>query len=225
MSASATPVYRKRSASTAKSFRKASMERELADWTEAIGAADSHEAKIKLLAQKQEAQQALHPPRRSPEKAKEAQQALHPPRRSPEKAKKAQQAEPDQIKDPGLRAIYENSEAAEGLREARQAEPVKKAARAGYANGLSLAATVNAICMRPDISSRGKAVAMALASHHPTIRPTIERLQRLTGFAKNTVSKGLSELNSLDLLTWKRGKSRVANQYNCLWLSRLKNGS
>ena len=208
MSASATPVYRKRSASTAKSFRKASMERELADWTEAIGAADSHEAKIKLLAQKQEAQQALHPPRRSPEKAK-----------------KAQQAEPDQIKDPGLRAIYENSEAAEGLREARQAEPVKKAARAGYANGLSLAATVNAICMRPDISSRGKAVAMALASHHPTIRPTIERLQRLTGFAKNTVSKGLSELNSLDLLTWKRGKSRVANQYNCLWLNRLKNSS
>ena len=37
------------------------------DFTEAIKAADSHEAKLTLLAQKQEVEQALLPPRRSPE--------------------------------------------------------------------------------------------------------------------------------------------------------------
>ena len=112
MSANATPVYTTDPTdATAKGYRKAKFERELADWTEKINAADSHEAKISLLAQKQEAQQALHPPRRSPEKAKEA--------------------EPDQIADSGLRAIYERSEAQEGLREARQAESVKKPARTG----------------------------------------------------------------------------------------------
>ena len=55
-------VYRKTSASTAKSFRKASMERELADWTEAIKAAESHDVALKLLSEKQAAQQDLLPP-------------------------------------------------------------------------------------------------------------------------------------------------------------------
>ena len=50
MSASATPVYTTDPTdATAKGYRKAKFERELADWTEKINAADSHEAKISLL--------------------------------------------------------------------------------------------------------------------------------------------------------------------------------
>ena len=198
-------VYRKTSASTAKSFDPARLKQEIADWAEGIKEADSDEVRRALLVKKQEAERALHPPRRSPEPA--------------------QEAEPDQIADSGLRRNYERSKAKEPRREAeaRQAEhePVKKASRTGsYAHGMSMAATVDKVCMRPDISWRGKAVAMALALHWPTVRPTNERLRLLTGFAKGTIAKGLDELNCLGLLTWKSGKSRVANEYVCQWLPR-----
>ena len=200
MSALTKPLYKTKA--TAKSFPKTSMERELADWTEAIKEADSDEVQRALLVQKQAAERALHP-RRSPELG----------HRGVERPK---EAEPDQIKDPGLRAIYERSEAEEADR-----EPVKKASRNGsYAHGMSMSTTVDKVCMRPDISWRGKAVAMALSSHWPTVRPTNERLRLLTGFAKGTIAKGLAELNAKGLLTWKSGKSRVANEYVCQWLPR-----
>ena len=196
-------VYRKTSASTAKSFRKASMERELADWTEAIKAAESHDVALKLLSEKQAAQQDLLPSRRSPELSKEA--------------------EPDQIADSGLRVIYEKSEAAEGLREARQAEPVKKPARTGsYAHGSSMKLTIEKVCGRPDVTSKAKFIAMILSAHWPHVRPPIERLMVLTGFGKSTIVRGLAELRKAGLLNWKRGKSRVANEYTCLWLDRHK---
>ena len=75
-----------------------------------------------LLVKKQEAERALHPPRRSPEPAKEA--------------------EPDHIEDSGLRAIYERSKAQEA-----EHEPVNKAARNGsYAHGSSLKLTIEKVC-------------------------------------------------------------------------------
>ena len=59
MSACATTVYTTDQADALREFR---------DFTEAIQAADSHEAKLKLLAEKQ----LLHPPRRSPERSEKA---------------------------------------------------------------------------------------------------------------------------------------------------------
>ena len=140
-------------------------------------------------------------------------QLLHPPRRVP----KPKQAEPDQIKDPGLRRNYEQSKAREVRREA---EPVKKPSSTGvYAHGLSMAATLEKVCMRPDITWRGKAVAVALSAHWPNVRPSNQRLRLLTGHGKKTVERGLAELKAKGLLTWKRGKPRKANEYTCKWLS------
>ena len=85
---------------------------------------------------------------------------------------------------------------------------------------MSLSLTAQKVSMRPDITWRAKAVAMALSSHWPTIRPSNQRLRLLTGFAKGTIAKGLAELKAQGLLTWKRGRSRKANEYTCLWLPR-----
>ena len=166
------------------------------DFTAEIAAADSPEDQRKLLAEKQAALQLLHPPR-------------------PRQVPKPKQAEPEQIKDPGLRRNYERSEAEEADR-----EPVKKPSSTGsYAHGISMALTVEKVCMRPDISWRGKAVAMALSSHWPNVRPSNQRLRLLTGHGKKTVERGLAELKAKGLLTWKRGKPRRANEYTCKWLS------
>ena len=62
----------KTSASTAKSFDPARLKQEIADWAEGIKEADSDEVRRALLVKKQEAERALHPPRRSPEPAQEA---------------------------------------------------------------------------------------------------------------------------------------------------------
>ena len=120
-------------------------------------------------------------------------QLLHPPRQVPKAVK---QAEP------------------------KQAEAVKQAPRTGlYAHGLSMAATLDKVCMRPDISGRAKSVAMVLAAHWPNIRPTRGRLGMLTGHSNRTIERALAELKAQGLLTWKRGKSGKANEYTCKWLS------
>ena len=131
--------------------------------------------------------------------------------------------DPDQITDPRLRRNYEQSKAREnqcpaarpvavpdlsqlGTFETVQAnrEPVKKPAHTGsYAHGLSMAATLEKVCMRPDITWRGKSVALALAAHWPHVRPANQRLRMLTGHSKNTVARGLAELKAKGLLTWK----------------------
>ena len=166
------------------------------DFTAEIAAADSLEDQRKLLAEKQAALQLLHPRRQVPE---------------------PKQAEVVQIKDPGLRRDHEQSKAREVRREA---EPVKKPSSTGaYAHGMSMAATVEKVCMRSDITWRGKSVAWALALHWPHVRPSNQRLRLLTGHSKNTVARGLAELKERGLLTWKRGKPRKANEYTCKWLS------
>ena len=96
-------VYRKTSASTAKSFDPARLKQEIADWAEGIKEADSDEVRRALLVKKQEAERALHPPRRSPEPA--------------------QEAEPDQIADSGLRRNYERSKAKEREGKRKRAKP------------------------------------------------------------------------------------------------------
>ena len=141
--------------------------------------------------------------------------------------------------DPRLRLQYEQSKAREKQRPAARPvavphisqverfetvqadrEPVKKPAHTGsYAHGLSMAATLQKVCMRPDITWRGKAVAVALSAHWPHVRPSNQRLRMLTGHSKNTVARGLAELKAKGLLTWKRGKPRKANEYTCQWLS------
>ena len=166
------------------------------DFTSEIAAADSLEDQRKLLAEKQAALQLLHPRRQVPQ---------------------PKQAEVVQIKDPGLRRNYEQSKAREVRREAA---PVKKHPHTGpYAHGMSMAATVDKVWMRSDITWRGKAVAVALALHWPNVRPSNQRLRTLTGHSKNTVARGLAELKERGLLTWKRGKPRKANEYTCKWLS------
>ena len=138
------------------------------DFTAEIAAADSLEDQRKLLGEKQAALQLLHPRRQVPE---------------------PKQAEVVQIKDPGLRRNYEQSKAREVRREA---EPVKKPSRTGaYAHGLSMTATVDKVCMRSDITWRGKSVAWALALHWPNVRPSNQRLRLLTGHGKKTVERGL----------------------------------
>ena len=84
---------------------------------------------------------------------------------------------------------------------------------------MSMAATLDKVCMRPDITWRGKAVAVALSAHWPNVRPGNQRLRLLTGLSKRTVERGLAELKGKGLLTWKRGKPRKANEYTCKWLS------
>ena len=147
--------------------------------------------------------------------------------------------DPEPITDPRLRFQYERSKAREKQRPAARPvavpqivqiapfepvhadrEPVQKPARNGaYAHGLSMAATLDKVCMRPDITWRGKSVALALASHWPNVRPTNQRLRLLTGHSKNTVARGLAELKAHKLLTWKRGTVGRANEYTCHWLS------
>ena len=164
MSASATPVY---TTDPTDAPRR--------DFTAEIAAADSPEDQRKLLAEKQAALQLLHPPR-------------------PRQVPKPKQAEPDQIKDPGLRRNYEQSKAREVRREA---EPVKKPSSTGlYAHGLSMAATLEKVCMRPDISGRAKSLALVLAAHWPDVRPSNQRLRILTGHSKRTVERGLAELKA-----------------------------
>ena len=98
--------------------------------------------------------------------------------------------------------------------------PVKKHPHTGsYAHGLSMAATLEKVCMRQDISGRAKSVAVMLSAHYPHIHPTRERLRMLTGHSKRTVERALAELKAQGLLTWKRGKSGKANEYTCKWLS------
>ena len=185
------PVYKK-SGPTDKAYRRGTMEA----WTEDIKAADSPGLGRRLLAEKQAALHLLHPPRQAPE---------------------PKQAEVVQIKDPGLRRNYEQSKAREVRREA---EPVKKPSSTGaYAHGMSMAATLDKVCMRPDITWRGKAVAVALSAHWPHVRPSNQRLRLLTGHGKKTVERGLAELKANKLLTWKRGTSGRANEYTCQWLS------
>ena len=210
MSACATTVYRKKAAAT-KSFRKARAERDPEDFTEAINSADSHEVALKLLAEKQAAERAGRPPRRS---------------RSPEPA---QDADHDQIKDPGLRRNYEQSKAREVRREAEtkcnnllHLPPLltsgKPARNGSYAHGLSMGATLEKVCTKPDISGRAKSIALVLSAHWPNIRPTNDRLRLLTGLSKRTIERGLTELKANKLLDWKRGKPRKANEYACHWL-------
>ena len=178
MSANATPVYTTDPTdATAKGYRKAKFERELADW--------DREDQCRRLPRSQD--QPACPKAGGPA-------GSTPPRRSPEKAK---EAEPDQIADSGLRAIYERSEAQEGLREARQAESVKKPARTGsYAHGSSMKLTIEKVCGRPDVTSKAKFIAMILSAHWPHVRPPIEWLMMLTGFGKSTIVRGLAELKS-----------------------------
>ena len=196
MSALTKPVYTNPTNPTNKRLDPAQLKQDIKDWAKGIKEAESDEVQRALLVKKQEAERALHPPRRSPEPAKEA--------------------EPDHIKDSGLRAMYERSEAQEADR-----EPVKKATRNGsYAHGSSLKLTIEKVCGRLDVSSKAKFIAMILAAHWPHVRPPVERLMLLTGFGKSTVARGLAELNAVGLLNWKSGKSRVANEYVCQWLPR-----
>ena len=177
---------------TANRLDPAQLKQDIKDWAKGIKEAESDEVQRALLVKKQEAERALHPP----EPAKEA--------------------VPDHIADSGLRAMYERSEAQEADR-----EPVKKATRNGsYAHGSSLKLTLEKVLGRPDVSSKAKFIAMILSAHWPHVRPPVERLMLLTGFGKSTVARGLAELNAVGLLTWRSGKSRVANEYVCQWLPR-----
>ena len=170
-------------------------------------------------------------------------QTLHP-RRSPERSK---EAEPGQIhRHRSLRRLFERSKA-RGERQAARPlavpeirqidafetvqadrEPVKstpsKAVKTGsYANGLALAATISSVSMRPDLTWRAKALALALASHYPTVRPTIERLKLLTGMRSDrTVTQGLAELRQAKLLRWTHGDYHRANRYTLRWLGEQK---
>ena len=213
MSVGHSTVYRKTSPATAKAYRRATMERELAAWTEDISDA-SPELGRRLLAEKQAALQLLHPPRPAPVPSGS------PPPKKPNKNKAPDPLSdplgtptPDQIKDPRLRSIHERSK-----RQA-EAEHIKNPTPArSYAHGMSMAATLEKVCMRPDITWRAKNLAVILSAHFPRVRPSNQRLRLLTGYSKRTIERGLTELNLKGLLTWKRGGPRRANEYTCQWL-------
>ena len=233
-------VYRKTSAST-KSYRKARAGLRIDDYTKAINGADSHEVALKLLAEKQRAVHARRPPRPSPQRPKEA--------------------EPGQIKDPGLRRLFERSKARADQREANASptqkkpnetkapDPVSEANASPtpdsgiaaathiaeketpskavkphphtgpYVHGVAVKMTIAAVCMRPDLSSKAKSIAVMLSLHFPHIKPSKERLSMLTGIRSDkTISRALNELRDKNLLSWKSGKSHQANEYTCLWL-------
>ena len=97
MSVGHSTVYRK-TGPTAKAYRRATMEAR----TEDIKAADSPGLGRRLLAEKEAVLHLLHPPRQVPKPVK--------------------QAEPDQIKDSGLRAMYERNKA-EGATAAYRKKP------------------------------------------------------------------------------------------------------
>ena len=79
--------------------------------------------------------------------------------------------------------------------------------------------TLDRVGARADITAKGKSIAMTLASHFPTVKPTKARLSRLTGLSIKTVTRALAELRGKRLLTWTRGNSSGANQYECVWLT------
>lgn len=183
------------------------------DFTEAIRRAESPEEQHKLLAEKQAALELRHPRRKPTEP-------------TPEPV----------ITDPNLRKLYEHSKAKAERRSSypvakhaavRQAppKPAKQVAPAyetvvSYAHGVSMKETLAKVCARPDISAKGKAVALVLAAHHPHIAPSIPRLMLLTGVKSNTtICRALVELRSKGLLTWKPGSSHQANVYDCSWLT------
>ena len=145
-----------------------------------------------------------------------------PPRRETEP-----EPEPE-IKDPHLRKLYERSKAREELRASRPVAlptPDPKRVRAArgemvkFANGRAMTQTAMSVCARPDISWRGKHVALMLAVHAPHVEPSKRRLTKLTGLSIKTISRALIELRDKGLLTWKPGKSHQANVYVCLWLT------
>ena len=137
-----------------------------------------------------------------------------------------------EIEDPNLRRSYERSEAREGQRAARRLalaapgpEPLRSTTHTGaetlaYASGIGMRAALDRVCMRPDVSSKAKHVALTLAAHYPNVMPSIKRLQLLTGIKSHrTVNAALEELRGLGLLTWTRGNSSCTNVYQCLWIT------
>ena len=95
------------------------------------------------------------------------------------------------------------------------AEPVKSSY---YAHGMAITKTFETVCGRPDLSSKAKLLALSLAAHYPTIRPSRERLMALSSISRAGVARGLTELRRKGLLEWKSGKAGVANKYFCRWL-------
>ena len=144
-----------------------------------------------------------------------------PPRRETEP-----EPEPE-IKDPHLRKLYERSKAREERRASPAValptpdlNPVRATEMVKFANGRAMTQTAMSVCARPDISSKAKIVAMALALHAPHVKPSIPRLMLLTSIRSNTtICRALIELRDKGLLSWKPGKSAQANEYTCLWLS------
>ena len=86
-------------------------------------------------------------------------------------------------------------------------------------HGVAVKETFATVSMRPDLSSKAKALALALATHYPNVKPSMKRLALLTGRSEKTVSRGLAELRDANLLRWEPGKSDRANEYTCLWLA------
>ena len=121
---------------------------------------------------------------------------------------------------PAPKAIPPRSESVEASLPATTAvsEGIRPVKSRSYAHGSSMKATLEAVCMRPDLSSKAKFIALVLASHYPTIRPSRERLMVLTGLSLKGVARGLDELRRSLLLEWKRGRAHQANLYTCLWL-------
>ena len=203
------------------------------DFTAEIAAADSPEDQRKLLAEKQAALELRHP-RRGPtepkadpvipdpqllklyerSKAREERRASRPVvtradlRQAPRKLAKKVAATPG--KSPKLG----NLNPAKLTAQEPGPEPLP------YAHGLAMRETLAKVCMRPDLSSKAKHVALTLASHYPHVKPSIGRLMLLTGIRSDqTVSRALRELRSKGLLRWKSGSSAKANEYTCVWLA------
>ena len=90
-----------------------------------------------------------------------------------------------------------------------------------YSSGVGMKKTLVAIYPRNDLSHSAKSLAMALASHHPNVWPSVERLMLITGIqSTRTAYKCLHQLRDRGLLTWKpslRNGLRV-NAYLCHWL-------
>ena len=90
-----------------------------------------------------------------------------------------------------------------------------------YSSGVGMKKTLVAIYPRNDLSHSAKSLAMALASHHPNVWPSVDRLMHMTGIrSTRTAYKYLHELRDKGFLTWKpslRNGLRV-NSYRCNWL-------
>ena len=189
MSIGHSTVYRK-SGPTAKAYRRGALQ----TWTEDIKAADSPGLGRRMLDEKEAALQLLHPARQAP----------------------GNKFPPTQVK-PSKNTPHEPPTG--NKLPPKQAEAVKKATVTGsYAHGLSMAATLKMVGAHPNLTSKAKFLALILASHFPTIRPSMSRLQMLTGYSTNSVQRGLAELKARALITWKRGRAHQANMYTCNWL-------